>query len=1265
MKSVYLRLLTILFAFAQVTAVLAEESKATVECNILPSDEHTITHNGVMYMLPEERLTLTFAINESQEIASVTEATILVATSAGQNVSLPLSYELTDGMVTFQNTSFTLPTANVDYTVKVSMTYAVVPPVEPENPDEEKKPEEEKPEYDASRTLVYNAPMKLHLKQTPKVDQVSTPKVYHYAGSNVEANVQTSGGNASGWKYSWNGSAFANSTQYSFTTTSQGDGANDQSFDVVVRNYAPDGATVWFEYTHNFSVYTYPSPIVNVISNQSVTLLDGEEYTIGVETSGGVADTWEYRWLCQGSEIGNTDKTLFIDADNKTLEDRQDNYKLIVQNTLPSGEKYSNVYNFTVIVKGIEIAWNHELPTDVVEGDEIEAAVKIVGANKSTWAHTWMIDGMVQAECTSGDFEFIAGTGDAEGREYELSVRSEIGPGVFEHVLSHIYTVWNQPNTVKTSQDDIALLHGQQYQFAIEATGGIPTGWTYEWFLDDVKINGATAKSYNATMQHTGSGVKHCVYKVIARNTTNGIMREFVETFNAEVWPAVSETHSPEKQDYYYGDDVSLSINVAGGYADGWEYSWLEESTTNTNLGTIVLLLSDSYGDGWNGCGIIVKEDGAQIKSATISSGSSNTIQFSYDPSKEYTFYWTKGNYSSECSFSIKVNGEVVYTASRTNCEGFANGALVYQIDRITETVIGNNSWYNYIVATSYSELSATDEFILRVVNNHPKAPNGPLYEKEIHFDVTGWSHGTVTNMSFANGRTKYRSGDEVTATVTTEGGYPNWTYTWYYNGAEVATTTTPQYTFETLVNEGQDVNEDIIVTISMSDSYGDGWNGGGIVVKQDGVIINTATITSGNSNEIRFSCNPNSVYEFYWTKGSYPGECSFTISSNGEVIYSATRENCNSFTSGELIYVYDLVTLYKEYTVDVMSVVAVNTIPANKHKKESNYANQFEVYAVEEFANDFIMEQATPCDGYNTYAIRSGNALDFYVERATGGYNVFNDSYWYYTWKEGTTVIKSGSATGKNIYAIAELPGSNSTVKRIDTKKYNLEISNIGPYDVEWYNKVYETKVLKIYARPQAPNHLQIKGNGTTNTLICLIDLDDNVLEEREYLFVFGYTDEYGEDHKMVPTSNRWCQMNVSVNDSRKKFWVYSRWNYDDNTYVTSGKRYLDDTYEHDFDASCYNGNEVGVRGTTTDIQNFDADGIYFDGRRLVVDANHSVECIITVTSLDGKNLEINNLGSCSSFDETIDVSKYGRGIYIVRIKVGDKVINRKIVVS
>ncbi len=92
--------------------------------------------------------------------------------------------------------------------------------------------------------------------------------------------------------------------------------------------------------------------------------------------------------------------------------------------------------------------------------------------------------------------------------------------------------------------------------------------------------------------------------------------------------------------------------------------------------------MSDSEGDGWNGNSIIVKKDGTEIGTATISRKDKDkgTKTFEYDPTSEYTFYWNKGSYPDECSFYIMIGSNRVY--GNSYCEEFTNGQLIHKIPK-------------------------------------------------------------------------------------------------------------------------------------------------------------------------------------------------------------------------------------------------------------------------------------------------------------------------------------------------------------------------------------------------------------------------------------------------------------------------------------------------------------------------------------------------------------------------------------------------------
>ena len=101
----------------------------------------------------------------------------------------------------------------------------------------------------------------------------------------------------------------------------------------------------------------------------------------------------------------------------------------------------------------------------------------------------------------------------------------------------------------------------------------------------------------------------------------------------------------------------------------------------------------------------------------------------------------------------------------------------------------------------------------------------------------------------------------------------------------------------------GYDKNS-VPVTITMSDSFGDGWNGNAILVYEDDALIATVTLAPGNRNGTwSYFMDSRKSYDFFWKKGNFANECSFTISVDGEVVMNATQSDCNGFKDNHVLY--------------------------------------------------------------------------------------------------------------------------------------------------------------------------------------------------------------------------------------------------------------------------------------------------------------------------------------------------------------------------
>ena len=68
------------------------------------------------------------------------------------------------------------------------------------------------------------------------------------------------------------------------------------------------------------------------------------------------------------------------------------------------------------------------------------------------------------------------------------------------------------------------------------------------------------------------------------------------------------------------------------------------------------------------------------------------------------------------------------------------------------------------------------------------------------------------------------------------------------------------------------------LITIELSDSYGDGWSDNAIEIYADGELLGTATIDDGAAGTWTSPIDPHVAYEFRWVSGIYAQETSFVI---------------------------------------------------------------------------------------------------------------------------------------------------------------------------------------------------------------------------------------------------------------------------------------------------------------------------------------------------------------------------------------------------
>ena len=270
----------------------------------------------------------------------------------------------------------------------------------------------------------------------------------------------------------------------------------------------------------------------------------------------------------------------------------------------------------------------------------------------------------------------------------------------------------------------------------------------------------------------------------------------------------------------------------------------------------IVIKMSDSGEDGWNGASITVKKDGEELdETVTIENGTEATVTLVYDLDSRYTFYWNMGSNDGECSFEIIVNGESEYTGSGG---GFSDDIEFFFAlgDPFVVSFNANDGSGSMDDIETYESVTLPECTFT--------APEGMMFD--------GWQVGD-------DEENLYQPGEEIPVTADTEV-----TAVW----------------------------GDIKIVINMYDSAGDGWHGAYIDVLMNGESIGTATLVEGEDEEggedgrATFDYDSNCTYSFIWHYGPgnfFPDEISFEISIGEEQLFTSEKGDCEEYLDEQQIY--------------------------------------------------------------------------------------------------------------------------------------------------------------------------------------------------------------------------------------------------------------------------------------------------------------------------------------------------------------------------
>ncbi|MDE6560923.1 MAG: leucine-rich repeat protein [Muribaculaceae bacterium] len=281
---------------------------------------------------------------------------------------------------------------------------------------------------------------------------------------------------------------------------------------------------------------------------------------------------------------------------------------------------------------------------------------------------------------------------------------------------------------------------------------------------------------------------------------------------------------------------------------------------------------------------------------------------------------------------------------------------------------------------------------------------------------------------------------------------------------------------------------------------------------------------------------------------------------------------------------------------------------------------------------------------------VREGSEVSVAAEQPQGGY----ESGWEWSWSiDGVEVSRELEFDFR--------PTMPTGLEReIENIRFDFHALNRNPQGVIISQINAETESVSVYRSPRMPLQLLRKGDGSSHTLVVMAGIDNQKLDELGYTFVYGYTDRQGIDNVIETTPLRYCRTQEIIYDNPDiKLWVYSQWQYDDGSVVTSGKRYLDGYADDDFDASVFDGRGI------SQVASHDPDAwIRSTGNGVEINMISDQDSRIDIYDMLGRVVRSCSVKGGVPFNETFVFDKADGNVFIVKASSGSERVVRKVVV-
>ncbi|MFD2516274.1 T9SS type A sorting domain-containing protein [Salinimicrobium flavum] len=352
------------------------------------------------------------------------------------------------------------------------------------------------------------------------------------------------------FSYQWylNDGIIEGATGFSYTTAALTLADDGDVYKVIVTN---DITSCYGEDAGTLSVYENPVPVVDDEAE-----CEGDTATFSTADLG---SGFSYQWYLNDVIIEGADSFSYTTA-ALTMDDSGDVYKVVVTNdgTTCYGEDSGTL---TVDPNPVPVVDDEA----ECEGDTATFSTPDLGAG---FSYEWYLNDVLIDGATANSFTTGALTLGEDGDVYKVVVTND-ATGCYGEDSG---TLTVNPNPVPVV-DNEAECEGDPVTFS---TPDLGADFSYQWYLDDVMIDGATSYSYNIpelSLSQNGG-----VYKVVVTNDITGCYGEDSGTLTVYEDPNCIASNSGP---VCMGDDVMLY--ETGGDAVSWLWSSDGAATFDNN----------------------------------------------------------------------------------------------------------------------------------------------------------------------------------------------------------------------------------------------------------------------------------------------------------------------------------------------------------------------------------------------------------------------------------------------------------------------------------------------------------------------------------------------------------------------------------------------------------------------------------------------------------------------------------------------------------